>query len=113
MYIFKTNLEEQRENILFTLKSESPVAWKYWDLDEVCAVLCLVIQLCLTLCDPIDCSPPGSSVHEILQEKILEWVAMSSSRVSSQPRDWTQVSHIAGRLFTVWDTREAQMKYIE
>ena len=46
-----------------------------------------VAQSCLTLCDPMDCSPPGSSVHGILQARILEWVAMPSSRGSSQPRD--------------------------
>ena len=51
-------------------------------------------QLCLTLCDPMDCSMPGSSVHGILQARILEWVPFS--RGSSQPRDQTQVSHIAG-----------------
>ena len=49
-------------------------------------MLCLLTQLCLTLCDPMDCSPPGSSVHGIFQERILEWVAMPSSRESSQPR---------------------------
>ena len=54
------------------------------------------------------CSPPGSSVHGILQARILEWVAVPFSRASSQPRKWTQVSHIAGRFFTVWATREAQ-----
>ena len=43
------------------------------------AVLCLVAQLCLTLCDPMDCSPPGSSVSGILQERILQWVAISFS----------------------------------
>ena len=50
-------------------------------------VLCLVIQLCPTFCDAMDCSPPGSCVHGILQARILEWVAMPSSRGSSQPRD--------------------------
>ena len=55
----------------------------------LCAKL---IQLCLTLCDPIHCSPPGSSVHGILQARILEWVAISSSRGSFQPRDQTHVS---------------------
>ena len=45
------------------------------------------------LCDPMDCSPPGSSVHGILQARILEWVVISFSRVSSQPRDWTWVIH--------------------
>ena len=58
-----------------------------------------VTQSCLTLCDPMDCSPPGS-VHGILQARILEWVAISFSRGSSQPRDRTQVSRIAGRFFT-------------
>ena len=52
-------------------------------------------------------SPPGSSVHGILQARILEWVAIPFSRGSSQPRDWTQISHIAGRSFTIWATREA------
>ena len=46
------------------------------------------LRLCLTLCDPMDCSPPGSSVHGIIQARILEWVAMPSSRGSSWPRDW-------------------------
>ena len=54
-------------------------------------------QSCLTLWDPMDCSPPGSSAHGILQVRILEWVAISSSRGSSQPRDQTQVSCIASR----------------
>ena len=47
------------------------------------------LQLCLTLCNPADYSPPGSSVHRFLQARILEWVAMPSSRESSRPRDWT------------------------
>ena len=68
----------------------------------------LVAQSCLTLCDPMDYSPPGSSVHGILQARVLEWVAMLSSRGSSQPRNQTQVSHSAGRFFTVWATRGAQ-----
>ena len=55
----------------------------------------------------MDCSLPGSSVHGSFQARILEWVAISFSRRSSQPRDWTQVSRIAGRRFTVWATREA------
>ena len=66
-----------------------------------------VAQSCLTLCDLMDCSSPGSSVHGILQARILEWVAISFSRGSSQPRDWTQVSCIAGRCFNLWATREA------
>ena len=54
-----------------------------------------------TLWDPMDYSPPGSSVRGILQARILEWVAMSFSRRSSQPRDRTQVSCFAGRFFTI------------
>ena len=69
---------------------------------------CLVTQLCLALCNPMDCSLPGSSVNGILQARILEWVATSSSRGSSWPRDRTPVSCITGRFFTVWATREAQ-----
>ena len=56
----------------------------------------------------MDCSPPGSSVHGILQARILEWIAMPSSRGSSQPRDRTQVSGIEGGFFSVWATREAK-----
>ena len=58
-----------------------------------------VAQSCPTLCDPMDCSLPGSPVRGILQARTLEWVAISFSRGSSQPRDWTQVSSIAGRSF--------------
>ena len=61
----------------------------------------LVVQSCLTLCDPMDYSLSGSSVHGILQARILEWVAMLSTRGSSQPRDPTQVSHVAGRFLTI------------
>ena len=56
----------------------------------------------------MDCSPPDSSVHGILQESTLEWVAIPFSRGSSPPRDWTRVSCIASRVFTLWATREAQ-----
>ena len=68
-----------------------------------------VAQSCPTLCDPMDCSPPGTSIHGLSQARILEWVAISSSRGSSWPRDQTQVSCIAGRLFTVWATREVTL----
>ena len=54
------------------------------------------LQSCHTLCDPMDCSPPGSSVHGILQARILEWVAISFSRRSSQPRDQTCISYVSG-----------------
>ena len=76
------------------------MAWK--------EVKVLVAQSCLTLCNPMDYNPPGSSVHGILQARILGWVAIPFSRGSSQPRDWTQVSQIAGKFFTIWATWEAQ-----
>ena len=60
------------------------------------------------ICDPVDCCPPGSSAHGILQERILVWVAISFSRGSSWLRDRTQVSCIADRRFNLWATREAQ-----
>ena len=66
-----------------------------------------VTQLCPTLWDPMDCSLPGSSIHGIFYARVLELGAISFSRVSSRPGDWTQVSCIAGRRFTVWATREA------
>ena len=70
-----------------------------------------VTQSCPTLCNPMDCSLPGFSIHGIFQATVPEWVAISFSRVSSQPRDQTWVSHIAGRCFTLWATREALNLY--
>ena len=67
----------------------------------------LVAQLCPTLCDPMDRSPPGSSLHVVFQARTLEWAAMPTARGSSRPRDWTWVSCIAGRLLLNWTTREA------
>ena len=64
-----------------------------------------VAQSCLTLCDPMDCSLLGSSVHGIFQARVLEWVAISFSMGSSRPRDRTRVSHISGRHFIIWATR--------
>ena len=78
------------ENKLFSAESESEVA-----------------QLCSTLCDPMDYSLSGSSIHGIFQARVLEWVAISFSRGSSRPRDRTQVSCIAGRRFYHLNTREA------
>ena len=66
-----------------------------------------LLHLCLTLSDSMDCSPPVSSFHGILQARIPEWVAMSFSRGSSQLRDGTRLSYIAGRYFTIWATRVA------
>ena len=67
------------------------------------------LQLCLTLCDPMDCIPPDSSVHGILQARILEWVAMPFSRGSSWSRNGTWVSCIADRFFTLWATRASDL----
>ena len=67
----------------------------------------LVTQSRPTLCNPMNCSQPGSSVHGISQVRILEWIAISFSRGSSQPWDQTWVSCIAGSFFTIWATREA------
>ena len=71
------------------------------------ALLLLSAQLCPTLCNPMDCSPPGSSVHGILQARMLEWVIISSSRGSSQLRDLTMSltsPALAGRVFTTSTT---------
>ena len=68
---------------------------------------CLVTKSCLTLCDRMDCSPPGSSVHGISKARILEWVAISFSRGCSQPMEWACISHIGRQVLYHWDTREA------
>ena len=61
----------------------------------------------------MDYNLPDYSVHEILQVRILEWVAISFSRGSSQPRNWTRVSRIPGRFFIIWSTREAPYTFIQ
>ena len=82
-------------------------AWNCHNVvNRLCA--CSASHSCPTLCNPMDCSRQASLFMEILQARILEWVAMPSSRGSSQPRDQTQVSHTVGRFFTIWATREAQ-----
>ena len=70
-----------------------------------------VTQSCPTFCDPMGYSPPGSSLHGILQARVLEWTAISFSRGSSWPRDQTRVSRIPGRHFNLWATREALVDY--
>ena len=74
-------------------------------------VCTLATQLCPTLCNPMDCSLPGTSVSGIFQARILEWIAIPFSRGSFQSRDQTQVSYIAGRFFTFWATWET-LKYL-
>ena len=83
-----------------------------WAIREAQTTTCVCVRVCeslscVQLCDPMDCSLPGSSVHGILQAKILKWVVISFSRGSFQLRDRTQVSGIAVRLFTIWATRES------
>ena len=68
-----------------------------------------VAELCLTFCDPMEYSLPGSSLHEILQARVLEWGAISLSRGSSRPRDRTQVSRIPGRGFNLWAITEGSV----
>ena len=105
---------------LWTASSQAPLSmgfsrqkywsgWLYLPPDFLYREESEVAQSCPTLCDPMDCSLPGSSIHGIFQARILEWVAISFYRRSSRPRDWTQVSHIVGRRFTIWATRVAQM----
>ena len=79
----------------------SPPCWGYKKKKES-----LATQSYLALCNPMDCSLAGSSVHGIFQARVLEWVAVSFSRGSFWPRDRTRVSHIVGRRFTIWATRE-------
>ena len=69
---------------------------------------CLVTPSCPTLCNPTDCSPPGSSLHGISRPRILEWVAIPFSRGPYPPRDWTQVSCISRQILYPWATRKAQ-----
>ena len=79
----------------------------------MCVCMCvLVAQSHSALWDPMDCSLPESSVHGILQAIILEWILMPFSKGSSWFKDWTQVSCIAGRFFTVWATSEISIANI-
>ena len=73
-----------------------------------CELCCVRAQLCPTLCETTDCSPPGSSAHGILQARILEWVAISYSRGSSPPRDQSHISCISRWMLDHWATWEAQ-----
>ena len=95
-----------------------PHSWKViyypneFTSDLIFRIVVLVAQSCLTLCDQVS-SPPGFSVHGILQARLLERVAISFSRGSSKPRDQTQVSCTASRFFSIWATREAQYSFLK
>ena len=79
-----------------------------WRILSITLLLCEVKSLsCVWLCNPMDCNLPASSLHGILQARVLEWVAISFSRGSSRPRDQIRVSLIPGRHFNLWATREA------
>jgi len=91
----------------------SCIAWGFFIAEPagkpICIEGCVCVlgpQLCPTLCDPKDCSQLGSTVHGILQARILEWFPISFSRRPSQRKDQTQISCIAGWFFTIWATRE-------
>ena len=90
--------------------SESPTQLSSWTTTIFHNLLMWVqfAQACLTLCDPKDYSPPNSSVHEILQAGIVEWVAIPFSRGSSQCKGQTHVSLIAGGFFTIWATGKSK-----
>ena len=100
------------QNIEYSSLCYTAGTWRISSLDPQYLALvnewmCVHALLCPNLCDPMDCSPPVSSVHGILQARMLEWVVISFSRGSSQPRDWTHVSCIAGKFFTAWAVGEA------
>ena len=96
-----------------------PLTIAFLGIETIMKSICLLLdenesevtQLCLTLCDSIDCSLPGSSVHGIFQAIVLEWIAISFSRGFSQPRARTWVSCIVDRGFTIWATREVSVWY--
>ena len=96
------NMKDHWSQIIIT-----KIIMKFWNIFENYQESVSVTQSNPTFCSPMDCSLPGSSVQRILQARILEWAAIPFSRESSQPKDWTWISSIAGRFFTVWATREA------
>ena len=89
---------KKKKKMRLLRKQEMPV---FFQSITMFTAAVLVFQSCPTLCNPTDYNPPGFSVHGIFQARILEWIAMPSSRRSSQPRDQTQVSYIAAIFFTI------------
>ena len=105
--------------VLYETTKDTRGKAELWCLPYNCCCCCLVTELCAILlrcdsfvmqlfCDLVDCSPPGSSIHGIILAKILEWVSISSSRGSSQPRDQTYISCTGRQVLFYWATREAQ-----
>ena len=109
-HMFDTCTKGFNNQYLFvTPKNVTKYYPKYTSISNryTCEVRWKITQLCLTLFRvPMDCSPPSSSVHGILQARILEWVAISFSSRYSHPKDWNWVSCITGRFITLWTTRE-------
>ena len=85
------------------IKDLTLIAWKESESE--------VAQSCPTFCNPMDCSPPGFPVHEIFKARVLEWVVISFSRGSSQPRDWIWVSRMVGRCFFRLSHQESKIIY--
>ena len=109
-FIYTTVKEIANNNLLYSTGNFSQYSVKSYMGKEFKKRLCVYaqVQLYLTPCDPMDCSPPGSSVHGILQARILEWVAMPSSTGSSRPRDQTRVSYVsftARQILYCWTIR--------
>ena len=104
--------KRRRRNELLHMKKKWAQIWKLLSKGTVTeqgnSCCCLATKLCPTLCNPMNCSLPGSSVHWISQARILEWVAISFSRGSSWPREWTHISCIGRRILERWATREAK-----
>ena len=99
-----TTREAQKE-----VPRSGPIVYGKWpDCAWIQSPSCEVAQSCTTLSDSMDYSLPCFSIHGIFQARVLEWVAISFSRGSFWPRDWTWVSCIVGRRFTVWATRESR-----
>ena len=105
-YLLSTRPRFQSSKLSVGAHNQRP-SQKGWETLHVKVKESEVALSFLTLCDPMEWSLPGSSVHGIFQARVLEWVAFSFSRGSSQPRDRTRVSGITSRHFTVWTTREA------
>ena len=98
--------DNQFWNIFINSLAVTPISPQNPDPLPCC---CSVTKSCLTLWNPMNCSPPGSSLHRTSQARILEWAAISFSRGSSRPRDWTRVSCISRQILYCWATREAPL----
>ena len=114
IYGRKKNSKQLQSSFLFSLPTSLPPSFPFFSyslsllrhLPE-----CYTAQSCPTLCNHMDCSLPDSPIHGTFQARILEWVAISFSRGSSRPRDWTRVSCIVGRCSTIWTTREVRKTF--